>query len=101
MAILTQLKYQRSEFFGELFIMTGRILLTAPFYVAQTFDALASAMRLCPDVTPDCVKDALYRIDVEGVCGRIKFDINGDVDKLVQLKVVRQGSFTPYVTVAK
>ncbi len=70
------------------------------YFAAQAYDglvALAKAIRNCTDSKDtDCVRNELMKLDFEGVSGRIKFDINGDVQKPVELKTIINGTFVRY-----
>ena len=67
------------------------------FIAAQSFDAvysLALAMRMCDQVSPSCVKEALSKVSFDGASGHIQFNEMGDViSKNVELKVIRNGEF--------
>ena len=50
-------------------------------------------MEGCEYENTECVRQNLHDIDFEGASGRIVFDINGDTEKPVQLKAVRNRAF--------
>lgn len=65
-------------------------------YEAQAYDAvmsLAKAYLSCASLDSYCAKEELMKLDYPGASGRIKFDVNGDVEKTVGLKQVRDGNF--------
>ena len=66
------------------------------YFEAQAFDggrALFHALRQCSSGTRECLRDALSKLDIEGACGRLKFDTNGDVHYEAVLKQIKQGKF--------
>lgn len=68
-------------------------------FAAQSYDgliALTKAMKNCTYEDTDCVKLELMKLDFEGASGRIKFDVNGDVQKPVELKIIRNQTFVRY-----
>lgn len=70
------------------------------YFAAQSYDglmAIAQALVGCSYTDTVCVQENLGRLDYEGVSGRIRFDVNGDITKPVDLKVVRNGEFVSYV----
>lgn len=65
-------------------------------FAAQAYDGitvLLRAMEGCEYENTECVRQNLHDIDFEGASGRIVFDINGDTEKPVQLKAVRNRAF--------
>jgi len=65
-------------------------------FAAQAYDgiiALLYAMEGCEYEDTECVRKNLYKLEFEGTSGRISFDINGDTQKPVQLKMVQNGLF--------
>jgi len=47
------------------------------------------------------IRNALVKVEVEGVTGRIVFDVNGDADKnMAFIKVVQDGQFKFLKTVS-
>ena len=68
-------------------------------FAAQSYDglvALAKAMKNCQPDDTDCVRKELMKLDFEGASGRIKFDLNGDVQKPVELKIIRNQTYVRY-----
>src|SRR3989344_5140686 len=65
-------------------------------FAAQAYDgiiALLYAMEGCEYEDTECVRKNLYKLEFEGTSGRISFDVNGDTQKPVQLKMVQNGLF--------
>ncbi|MBI4171021.1 MAG: ABC transporter substrate-binding protein [Candidatus Aenigmarchaeota archaeon] len=68
-------------------------------FAAQAYDgliALAKALKNCKYEDTDCVRQELMKLDMEGASGHIKFDINGDVQKPVELKIISNGTYMTY-----
>ena len=68
----------------------------ATYFAAQAYDgviALAESLKLCDYQDIECVVGALMELDFEGASGHINFDINGDVKKPVELKIVENGEY--------
>lgn len=62
----------------------------------RTYDALhvlAKAMRNCKQITSECIKNELYKIEHKGGVGPIDFDKNGDVDLPFVVKTAKDGEF--------
>ena len=78
---------------------TKRFGVPPTYYSALGYDAanlLLEALRRCNFKASD-VKDALYAIhNFPGATGTSSFDRNGDIDKPVTLKTVRNGQFVRY-----
>lgn len=69
------------------------------YYAAQAYDAImvvAKAVKGCSSKDSSCAKDKAYGLDFAGASGRIKFDRNGDVQKDVVLKQIRNNAFVDY-----
>jgi len=70
------------------------------YYAALGYDATAilleALLAALPDLSSDSVKKALLRIKYEGVSGSIMFDKNGDPEKPVILKKVKNEKFVIY-----
>lgn len=67
------------------------------YYSAQAYDSLMSvalANKGCDN--NQCVKTKLDNLDFEGASGKIKFDQNGDVEKELVLKVIKDGNYVDY-----
>lgn len=72
---------------------------TPDYYAALAYDATGIVIKTLKDVDYDLSKfnNALYKIkNYPGVTGNISFDQNGDVEKPVTLKTVRNEKFTNY-----
>ena len=55
---------------------------------------LAEAVQACEATDTDCVKDTIYKTDMVGATGDLRFDQNGDVkDKSYQLYKAENGVF--------
>lgn len=72
------------------------------FYAALAYDnvkILAKVMETCSNAEdPICVKNGLYKIkNFSGVTGKITFDQNGDTQKTIILKTIKNGQFVPYL----
>lgn len=69
---------------------------------ALAYDGLlvvAKAMKICGSDDPICVKDELYKIkDFPGATGKITIDKNGDTEKDIFLKTVKNNEFVKYDT---
>jgi branched-chain amino acid transport system substrate-binding protein len=69
-------------------------------YAANSYDALMilyKAMEKCGTKNNNCIKDYLYSIkDYKGVSGTFSIDINGDVQRNLAIKTVRNGKFVDY-----
>jgi len=70
-------------------------------YSALSYDfinILASAMRQCQNpYDSTCVKNELYKIqNYSGVTGKISFDSNGDTNKGLIIKTIKNGEFVKY-----
>jgi branched-chain amino acid transport system substrate-binding protein len=70
-------------------------------YAALMYDSvrvLAEAMKRCQNPQdPTCIKNELYKIkNFPGVTGDITFDSNGDTEKAIIIKTVKNGQFAPY-----
>lgn len=62
----------------------------------DTVKIIVPIMKKCGDDT-DCTRDELYNTkNYPGVGGLISFDENGDVDKPLIIKTVRDGEFVKY-----
>lgn len=64
------------------------------YFAAQAYDAvlsLSKALENCSDT--DCVREELMKLDFNGASGKIKFDVNGDVQKPISLKTIKYGEF--------
>ena len=68
-------------------------------FAANAYDAvyiLTEAIEKFGDDS-DKIKDYLYTLkNYKGVAGITSFDVNGDVDKPVMIKTVKDGKFLPY-----
>jgi len=69
-------------------------------FAANTYDALhiyAMLINKCGGDKPECIKNELYKVkDYPGVGGPTTFDENGDVDKPIMIKIVKDGQFVKY-----
>jgi len=71
-------------------------------FAANGYDAIniiAMAIDGCggTDVDTDCIRDFLYDVkDYPGVGGLTTFDENGDADKPIQIKTIKDGEFVKY-----
>ena len=69
-------------------------------FAALSYDAtmiLVQALRGAGTTDPEKVKHSLYGIrDYLGVTGRMSFDANGDVQKEIGIKIVKEGRFEWY-----
>jgi len=72
----------------------------ADYFAALGYDTVKiyiEAMRGCINITSSCLKDSLYKIkDFPGVTGKTSIDVNGDTNKPVIIKIVKNGQFVPY-----
>jgi branched-chain amino acid transport system substrate-binding protein len=83
-----------SESFSKAY--RGKYGYEPNFYGAQAYDgiiALSKVLEKCDYLNTECSKDELMKLNYQGVSGIIKFDINGDVDKEVDLKTIKNGEF--------
>jgi len=70
--------------------------------IARSYDLLhiaAKTIQECDsskNLSGECIKEQLYKIDFEGVLGHINFDRNGDVSIPYVLKVIKNGEFAIY-----
>jgi branched-chain amino acid transport system substrate-binding protein len=75
-----------------------------PAVSALGYDAYITALKaieLANSSKGPAIRDALAKVDVEGVTGRITFDENGDADKdMAFIKVVEKGQFKFLKTVS-
>ncbi len=64
-------------------------------FAAQAYDAFTALARAIKDgsTTGTEIKDALYKIRLDGASGRIEFDSDGDVSGNYDVYVVRNGKF--------
>ena len=56
------------------------------FYAAQAYDgvlALSEALKRCVEPSAPCARNKLMELDLPGATGRIKFDRNGDISKVI------------------
>jgi len=69
-------------------------------YSAETYDAATLLIRAIIESngTPDGIKDKLYELgqNYYGASGIITFDKNGDVQKPIIIKIIKDGQFVPY-----
>lgn len=65
------------------------------YFAANAYDGaniVFDAIDYCEGDDTDCIRDYLYGIkDYHGITGLTSFDLNGDVDKEVVVKVIRNG----------
>ncbi len=75
-----------------------------PAVSALGYDAYLTALRaieIANSTKGSAIRDALEKVDIEGVTGRIIFDENGDADKdMAFIKVVENGQFKFLKTVS-
>lgn len=68
-------------------------------YASNSYDALiilVTAIEKCKENT-QCIKEYLYNIkNYKGVSGEFGFDINGDVERDLVIKTVKDGEFVKY-----
>lgn len=68
-------------------------------FSANGYDAtmlIAEGLKKCGE-NPTCIKDYLYSTkDYPGVGGSISFDANGDVKKVLEVKIAKDRSFSVY-----
>ena len=71
-----------------------------PAYAAEAYDAAMLLIKAIAksDGTPESIKDELQKIgqNYYGVSGVITFDKNGDVQKPMIIKTIKNGQFVPY-----
>jgi branched-chain amino acid transport system substrate-binding protein len=66
----------------------------APLMYDGTY-IIANALKKCGEDT-ECIKQALYDTEYNGVTGKITFDENGDPIIPIVMKTVKNGQFVPY-----
>ena len=75
-----------------------------PAVSALGYDAYLTALRaieIAGSAKGAAIRDALAKVDIEGVTGRITFDENGDADKdMAFIKIVENGQFKVLKTVS-
>ena len=92
-------KEDANQIFWDLYAQ--QFSLNPEIFAAQSYDAVMILVKIikenCKSGDPVCVKVSLYKIqDYPGVSGKISFDQNGDVKKVVILKTVKNGQFVKY-----
>ncbi len=72
----------------------------ADAFEANAYDAvmlISDAIQKCGGEKTDCIRDYLYVVkDYPGMGGLTTFDKNGDVNKPIMLKTVKDGKFVKY-----
>jgi len=78
-----------------------RSFLQSPALGYDAYITALKAIELANSSKGPAIRDALAKVDVEGVTGRITFDENGDADKdMAFIKVVEKGQFKFLKTVS-
>lgn len=71
-----------------------------PLYLTEAYDAAQLGVRaiLASNGTKEDIKDKLYEVSKEyqGVSGNVMFDENGDVNKDVLVKMIKDGQYIEY-----
>lgn len=71
-----------------------------PQYLTESYDALTLGVKavLASNGTKEDIKNKLYEVSksYQGVSGSVAFDENGDVQKPVLIKQIKNGKFVPY-----
>ena len=71
-----------------------------PSFVTEAYDAVMLGVKAisASDGTREDIKDKLYEVSktYQGVSGSVEFDANGDVEKSVTFKTIKDGQFVPY-----
>ncbi len=71
------------------------------FYTATAYDTLkilAKTLDKCSEQDTTCIQGALYKIkDYPGVSGTTTINSDGDTEKSVIIKTIKNGQFVPYV----
>lgn len=87
--------YLAKEFVKNYNLMYGKEPSAISATAYDAFNILYKEIELCDNNT-DCIKDALYNEDYDGVLGKTSFDKNGDVNVNIYLKTVKDGQFVVY-----
>ena len=60
----------------------------------ESLEIVVNALNNCEDTNTDCIKNELYNTNnFQGVTGKLSFDKNGDTEKEVFLKTIKDGKF--------
>ncbi len=84
-----------SEYLQKKYGTTAGLFYSATAY--DTMKILAEAMKKCKEENTACIVDQLYKIkDYPGVSGSTTIDANGDTQKAVFLKTIKNSQFVKY-----
>lgn len=68
-------------------------------YSAEAYDAMKIITKCAAEVGYEAenIKNCLYRVkDYDGASGKMSFDLNGDVLKPIQIKIIKNGNIISY-----
>lgn len=75
--------------------VSGGLFYSATAY--DTFNILVNSLKQCANEKAECVRDALYKTkDYSGVAGDTSINKDGDTEKSIIIKTIKNGQFVPY-----